>query len=581
MVFSYKRGKEVFFFRKNSKVMPLDFDPRAKEVDTKDKSIFKNLRLRTKLVKNESIETPDTVKQNIGLKKRLGNFFNFFKSLKRRKHRKVQPLAVVIDNKRCASFIKDIDCQSVKNETSDTNGGDDQIDGQEVSQMFNRIDKKLADRPINKKLAPIHGSKDDFFKTLEDKVATSNVSNKLAPIANAKEKNEKLKCIIYTKKDYARMDINREGGCIPERPSTPSLTKPKRGLTGGELQLKMIKANERRVETQTQRLRPITARRERFQHCKTKLKISKNNKKSNIENKAEKVENTKLQFKADKIEKKEERKRRHNQKVVDMELAKNDKQQNIVNKTTLAAQRRNEKLEKRAKKLRQRNLNISVQAEMKCQDGLKRPSTPFFDEGAFKSRQPKCEETALKAPILSQRYFTLENSKDLNCAVYEDNAGFGRFDIKSENGLIPDRPDTPSLNKDKRNFTRDELKEKLAKAIDRRAESQTKRLRPITARKERFHRSRKTLENAKLLDQQIQKSYGESKCEKAARNKIQLQNDKVKKIKERNLNVSIRAEMQRMQPNPRPATPIDREAFRSRQPKDQEEPLKPVLRMAI
>ena len=175
-------------------------------------------------------------------------------------------------------------------------------------------------------------------------------------------------------------------------------------------------------------------------------------------------------------------------------------------------------------------MNISVRAELKHQDGLKRPSTPVCEDVAFKSRQPKSEDAPLKAPVSSQRYIPLENTDGLSCIVHENNPDFGRFDINagSEGGPTAARPNTPSLNKGKRDLTHDELKGKLAKAIERRTENQAKRLRPITARKERFNRRRLALENAKVLDQQIQKNAGENKVDKAAQKKMQLQNEKIK-----------------------------------------------------
>ena len=291
------------------------------EVDTRGKCVFKNLRLRAKLTKKEvPLETPQNVKEKVGLKKRLGNFFNFFKNINWRKNRRVQPLAVGVVKRELKSEVDDAapknDYQSdTTSFTSDiTNNdpdcgdsescsSDEEINRQEVDQikMFHRIDKKIKDGRGIKKLTPIQNTDaNEFFQNLEDKVAASKASSKLAPIANAHERNESLKYIIYTEKDFARIDIQTEGGSFQIRPNTPSLNKPRRSLTGEQLQLKMIKANERRVEAQAKRLRPATARRERFQRCKMELETAKDNQINRAQTKADNAVKNKLQQRAEK-----------------------------------------------------------------------------------------------------------------------------------------------------------------------------------------------------------------------------------------------------------------------------------------
>ena len=107
----------------------------------------------------------------------------------------------------------------------------------------------------------------NFFERMEDKVA-EKLSTKLKPIEGGKLMALRLNHEIYSNCGSYKGEITFNEA-TKTRPTTATDNKDTHKLlSADQLKLKQIRANEIRVQSTEKRIRPITARRERYQERK-------------------------------------------------------------------------------------------------------------------------------------------------------------------------------------------------------------------------------------------------------------------------------------------------------------------------
>ena len=321
-------------------------------METKGKELFKNLRMRLKLVHNK-LDTPTTVEQNIQKRSRLQRFLNFFKfrGLKRRRSRKIVPLLTDGGEKRFLLqtnldervTVVPFDAENDSVQGSNTDGkvdnkeellnnesqsdveedlisedgsiylADEDNDQSTGSSIINDNEVlSVADWDATKqKIEATSSIQKDLFERIEKKIASSTPKNrKLAPIicsAKPKLQQVNVEYSLFDNKFYrGDLLISQQQQQLTPRPATPRLCKDpledRELLSEEALEVKQNKADELRNETVMKRLQLISVRRDRFEKRKAELVEKKKTMIQSKNEREEKVAGNKTKIDTEKVE---------------------------------------------------------------------------------------------------------------------------------------------------------------------------------------------------------------------------------------------------------------------------------------
>ena len=330
-------------------------------METKGKELFKNLRMRLKLVHNK-LDTPITVEQNIQKRSRLQRFLNFFKfrGLKRRRSRKIVPLLTdggekrfllqtnldegvtvvafdaekdsvqgsnkdgkedkkeeLLDNESQSDVEEDLISEDgsiyLADEDNDQSTGSSITNDNEVLSVadWDATKQKVeaTSSVQNEKVSAVEQK--DLFERIEKKIASSTPKNrKLAPIiGGAKPKHQQLNVeySLFDNKFYrGDLLISQQQQQLTLRPATPRLCKDpledRELLSEEALEVKQNKADELRNETVMKRLQLISVRRDRFEKRKAELVEKKKTMIQSKNEREEKIAENKTKIDTEKVE---------------------------------------------------------------------------------------------------------------------------------------------------------------------------------------------------------------------------------------------------------------------------------------
>ena len=270
-----------------------------------NKGLFKNLRMRLKLVNNQ-IEKPEKVEDKFQKHFRLRKFLDFFKfrGLKKmRKSRKITPAPVKFVSLNVSSVEVDASVVAVQGLGTEKKAEDTDGKKSDVGDDKALIDNKGLVKENELSLVVANGgaqkenASSDLFERIEKKIASSKpkTRGRLAPIAGVKKMPNQLQ-VEYSLfgSNFYRGDLNspeaREQP--PARPTTPRLCRDplesRQQLSKEALIQKQSKADEIRNDTVVKRLQAISARRDRFEKRKDEFAVElAEKKKKQIESKIE------------------------------------------------------------------------------------------------------------------------------------------------------------------------------------------------------------------------------------------------------------------------------------------------------